>query len=170
VLLIVASWNDKDKSNGETSIAGRLPGRGASDECGLELLSPSSLAVSGSSASGDSSSVSSSPSTTPSSSSSRSSKSALSCSAGSRSSDPSIGRAGTLLNEPERRRRESFAGGDTGDIGGSDGIGYCGCRVIMAGDRRADTPSMENLVGRGVGAGREVVARMGGNPGVKEAG
>ena len=56
------------------------------------------------------------------------------------------------------------------DIGGSDSIGCCGRRVIMAGDRRADTPSMENLAGRGVGAGREVVVRMGGNPSVKEAG
>lgn len=55
-------------------------------------------------------------------------------------------------------------------MGGSDRIGYCGRRVIMAGDRRADTPSIENLVGSGVGGEREVVVRKDGNPGVKEAG
>lgn len=55
-------------------------------------------------------------------------------------------------------------------MGGSDNIGCCGCRVIMAGDRRADTPSIENLVGKGVGGEREGVVRMVGCPGVKEAG
>jgi hypothetical protein len=162
----LASKNDK--SNGETSIAGRLPRRDVSDESGSEMISPS-LAVSGSSASDVSSSASSSPSTTSSSSSSRSSKSAFSCSAGSRSSDPSIGKAGTLRNDRERGRRDSITGDDVGDIGGSDSIGCCGCRVIMAGDRRADTPSMVNLVGREVG-GEEVVVRKGRNPGVKAAG
>ena len=162
---LLASKNDRSK--GVTSIAGRLSGRDVSDASGQEMLSPSSLAVSGRSASVFSSSVSSSPSTTPSSSSSRSSKSALPCSAGSGSSDPSIGNAGTLRNDRERRGRNSFTGVDVGDIGGSDSIGCCGCRVMMAGDRRADTPSIENLVGRGVG---KVVARKGRYPGVKEAG
>lgn len=159
-------------SNGATTIAGRSPGRDSDvpDECGPDVLSPSSLAVSGSSASGVSSSASSSPSATPSSSSSRSSKSALSCSAGSWSSDPCIGKAGTLRNDRERRRRGSVVGDSVGDIGGRDRIGCSGCRVIMAGDRRADTPSMENLEGNGVGTEREVVVREEGNPGVKEAG
>ena len=159
-------------SNGVTTIAGRLPGwdSDAPDECGPDVLSPSSLVVSGSSASGVPSSASSSPSATPSSSSSRSSKSALSCSAGSWSSDPCIGKAGTLRNDRERRRLGSIAGDDVGDIGGSDRIGCCGCREMMAGDRRADTPSIENLVGNGVGAEREGVVRKEGNPGVKEAG
>ena len=134
----------KDKFNGEVSITGRLRGLDVSDEGGPEALSPSSLAVSGCSASAGSSSASSSPS----SSSSRSSNAALSCSAGSRSSEPSIGKAGTLRKERERRRRESPVGDDIGDIGGSDSMGCCGCRVIMAGDRRADTPSIENLAGR----------------------
>jgi hypothetical protein len=35
---------------------------------------------------------------------------------------------------------------------------------------RADTPSIENLVGNGVGAEREGVVRKEGTPGVKEAG
>lgn len=153
-------------------IVGRSPGRDsdAPDECGQDVLSPSSLAVSGSSASGVPSSASSSPSAPPSSSSSRSSRSALSCSAGSCSSDPCIGKAGTLRNDRERNRRESTTGEDVGDIGGSDRIGYCGCRVIMAGDRRADTPSIENLEGNGVGVEREVVVRKEENPGVNEAG
>jgi hypothetical protein len=50
-------------------------------------------------------------------------------------------------------------------------MGCSGCRVTKAGDRRADTPSMENLVGNGVGgAESEVVVWKKGNPGVKEAG
>jgi len=80
-----------------------------------------------------------------------------------------MGKAGTLLNDRERSRRELVDGDDVGDIGGSDRIGCCGCRVIMAGDRRADTPSIENLVGKGV-AERVGVVRKEGNPGVKEAG
>ena len=140
----------KDMSNGVRSTVGSLLGREVSEGGRLEMLSPSSLAVSGCSVSASSSSASSSPSATPSSSSSRSSSVALSCSAGSWSSEPSIGKAGMLRNECGRRRRETLVGDDVEDIGGSDSIGCCGCRVIMAGDRRADTPSIENLVGRDV--------------------
>ena len=49
-------------------------------------------------------------------------------------------------------------------------MGCWGCRVMMAGDRRADTPSIENLLGNGVGAESEGVVRREGTPGVKEAG
>jgi hypothetical protein len=75
-----------------------------------------------------------------------------------------------LRNDRERKKEGPIAGDDIGDIGGSDRIGCCGCRVTMAGDKRADTPSIENLVGNGVGAEREGVVRKEGNPGVKEAG
>ena len=81
-----------------------------------------------------------------------------------------MGKAGTLRNDLERRREEPIDGDDVGDIGGSERIGCCGCRVIMAGERRADTPSIENLVGNGDGGEREVFARKEGSPGVKEAG
>lgn len=75
-----------------------------------------------------------------------------------------------LRNDRERRGRNSFTGVDVGDMGGSDSIGCCGCRVMMAGDRRADTPSIENLLGRVIGVEGEVALREGGCPGVKEAG
>jgi hypothetical protein len=71
-----------------------------------------------------------------------------------------------LRNDRERGQRGAIAGDDGGDIGGSGRMGCSGCRVIMAGDRRADTPSMENLVGNGVGGAE----REKGNPGVKDAG
>jgi len=43
-------------------------------------------------------------------------------------------------------------------------MGYRGCRVMIAGERRADTPSTENFVGR------EICGREGESPGVKLAG
>jgi hypothetical protein len=76
-----------------------------------------------------------------------------------------------LRNECVRRRRGSVTGEDGVDMGGSDSIGCCGCRVIMAGERRADTPSIENLLGTGVDAGRYGAAGFErGDPGIKHAG
>lgn len=47
-------------------------------------------------------------------------------------------------------------------------MGCCGCLVIIAGDRRADTPSIENLAGK---AGDEDKCGRGeGDPGIKQAG
>jgi hypothetical protein len=62
-------------------------------------------------------------------------------------------------------------GDKIGDIGGSGSIGCCGCRVIMAGDRRADTPSIENLAGKRFDAEScGAAGRREGAPGVKQIG